>query len=70
MGTKNNPKNRAKNVEKVIYEEKEIEPVFYHGKHAGHGNFMAARFVGSTSLVQDQTGTPLPWKKVIELIKK
>lgn len=70
MGTKNNPKNRAKNVEKITYEGKEIEPVFYHGKHAGHGNFIAARHVGSNSLVQDQNNIPMPWKKVMELIKK
>ncbi len=64
MGTKNNPKNRAK-VEKKKFNGKEIEPIYYHGVHVGHGKYMAARYVGTTiSLVVDANNKPLPWKAV------
>ena len=39
MGTKNNPKNRVKNVAKRKFNDKEIEPVYYYGVHAGHGKW-------------------------------
>ncbi len=41
MGTKNNPKNRAKNIEKKKFNGKEVEPVLYNGSHVGHGKYIA-----------------------------
>lgn len=68
MGTKNNPKNRVKTVEKIKFQDKEIEPIFYYGKHANHGNYMAARYCGSNLLVLDENNVPMPWKKIMALI--
>ncbi len=64
MGTKNNPKNRTKVIKKREYNGKEIEPIFYYGKHSGHGNYMAARYIGTNDLALDEKQAPLPWKKV------
>jgi hypothetical protein len=65
MGTKNNPKNRVKNVEKKKYNGKEVEPIYYYGVHAGHGKYMAARYVGtSTQLVVNSENRPLSWSEV------
>jgi hypothetical protein len=61
MGTKNNPKNRVKNVEKKKINGKEVEPVYYYGVHAGHGKYMAAKLAGSTQLVVDAAGRPVQW---------
>ncbi len=66
MGTKNNPKNRVKSVEKKKHNGKEIEPVYYYGVHAGHGKYMAAKYVGTTTgLVVDDSGRPLNWDQVV-----
>ncbi len=64
MGTKNNPKNRAKGAEKKKYDGKEIEPIYYHGVHAGHGKYMAAKFAGSTNLVLNSSNKPLQWEEI------
>jgi len=64
MGTKNNPKNR-KAVEKKKHNGKDIEPIMYHGVHAGHGKYMAAKYSGSTQIVVDTSGKPLQWEEVI-----
>ena len=65
MGTKNNPKNRAKAVEKKKFNGKEVEPIYYYGVHAGHGKYMAARYAGtSTQLVVDATNKPITWSEV------
>jgi hypothetical protein len=61
MGTKNNPKNRVKNVEKKKFNDKEIEPIYYHGAHANHGNYMAAKYSGTFELVVDNEKKPIPW---------
>jgi len=67
MGTKNNPKNRVKSVEKKKFNGKEVEPIFYYGVHAGHGKYMAARYIGTPSgLVVDSQNKPLPWAVVSE----
>lgn len=65
MGTKNNPKNR-KAVEKQKYKGKEIEPVYYCGNNSGHGNYMAAKYSGSSaaSLIADSSGKPLQWEQL------
>lgn len=64
MGTKNNPKNRVKNVEKKKHNGKEVEPIYYYGVHAGHGKYMAAKYAGSTQLVVDTAHKPLPWDQI------
>lgn len=61
MGTKNNPKNRVKNIEKKKYKGKDVEPVFYYGVHAGHGKYMSAKYAGSSQLAVDETGKPINW---------
>jgi hypothetical protein len=64
MGTKNNPKNRVKNVEKKKFNGKEIEPTYYYGVHAGHGKYMAAKYAGSTQLVLNESNKPMQWDEV------
>lgn len=64
MGTKNNPKNRVKNVEKKKFNGKEIEPVYYYGVHAGHGKYMAAKYAGSTQLAVNAAQKPLQWDEI------
>lgn len=64
MGTKNNPKNRGKAIEKKKFNGKEIEPVYYYGVHAGHGKYMAAKYAGSTQLVLDSANKPMQWEEV------
>lgn len=61
MGTKNNPKNRVKVVEKKKHDGKEVEPVLYYGMHNGHGKYIAAKYVGTTNLVCGADGKPTPW---------
>jgi hypothetical protein len=64
MGTKNNPKNRVKNVEKKKYNGKEVEPIYYHGVHVGHGKYMAAKYAGSMQLVLNENNEPIQWNKI------
>ncbi len=66
MGTKNNPKNRVKNLEKKKHNGKEVEPIYYYGVHAGHGHgkYMAAKYAGSTQLVLDSAGKPVQWDAI------
>ncbi len=61
MGTKNNPKNRAKASEKKKHDGKELEPILYYGIHSGHGKYVAAKYAGSTNIVCDESGKPVPW---------
>ncbi|NBV05711.1 MAG: hypothetical protein EBS06_00540 [Proteobacteria bacterium] len=63
MGTKNNPKNRVKNVEKKKHNGKDVEPVYYSGVHAGHGKYMAAKYAGTTQLVAGN-GKPMQWDEL------
>lgn len=64
MGTKNNPKNRAKTIEKKKHDGKEVDPVYYYGVHAGHGKYMAAKYNGTTEIVVGEDGKPLLWDQV------
>jgi len=64
MGTKNNPKNRVKNVEKKKFNGKEIEPVYYYGVRVNHGKYMAAKYAGSTQLVVGSDNKPLQWSEI------
>ncbi|MDA9231398.1 hypothetical protein N9O56_02385 [Rickettsiales bacterium] len=61
MGTKNNPKNRAKAIEKKKHDGKDLEPILYSGIHSGHGKYVAAKYAGTTNIVNDETGKPIPW---------
>ncbi|NBR95160.1 MAG: hypothetical protein EBT55_02485 [Proteobacteria bacterium] len=63
MGTKNNPKNR-KVLQKRKFQGKEIEPTYYQGNYAGHGNYMSAKYSNTTQLVIDQNGLPMHWKNI------
>lgn len=65
MGTKNNPKNRGIEGAKKMLKGKELEPVMYYGKYAGHGNYMAGRFVKTNDMVYDKDGKPLQWSEII-----
>ena len=66
MGTKNNPKNRAKNIEKKKFKGKEIEPIYYYGVGAGHGKYMAAKYISTTQLVLGADNVPLQWSQLDE----
>lgn len=67
MGTKNNPKNRVKNLEKKKFNGKEIEPVYYYGVHAGHGKYMAAKYAGAgIQLVVDSSNRPMQWEEIAQ----
>jgi hypothetical protein len=61
MGTKNNPKNRAKGIEKKKHDGKEIEPILYYGIHCGHGKYIAAKYSGSNNMICDENKKPTPW---------
>ena len=64
MGTKNNPKNRSKKLDKKKFNDKEVEPVYYYGVHAGHGKYMAAKYAGSNQLVVNAEQKPLQWVSI------
>ena len=64
MGTKNNPKNRGKVIEKKKHNGKEVEPVLYVGNHAGHGKYIAGKYAGTANLIADKSGKPLPWESI------
>jgi hypothetical protein len=65
MGTKNNPKNRGGGVENKKFQNgKELEPVKYCGRHAGHGNYIAGRVVKSNDMICDASGKPLLWEEI------
>jgi hypothetical protein len=65
MGTKNNPKNRGKNNQKRKFNGKEIEPVLYYGNAAGHGKYMAAKYIGTTQLVfLPNVTSPAEWSQL------
>ena len=66
MGTKNNPKNRAKNIEKKKFKGKEVEPIYYYGVRVGHGKYMAAKYINTTQLVLGADNIPLQWSQLDE----
>ena len=45
-----------------MLDAKEVRPVKYFGKHAGHGTFMAGPVDGE--LVVDSAGRPKPYKTI------
>ena len=64
MGTKNNPKNRVKTVEKKKHNGKEVEPIYYYGVHAGHGKYMSAKYAGTAQVVLDEALKPILWDQL------
>ncbi len=66
MGTKNNPKNRAKNIEKKKFKGKDVEPIYYCGVRIGHGKYMAAKYISTTQLVLGADNVPLQWSQLDE----
>ncbi len=65
MGTKNNPKNRVKNIEKKKHNGKDVEPAYYCGVHAGHGKYMAAKYAGTLQLVTGEgSAKPMQWSEI------
>lgn len=64
MGTKNNPKNRGKVIEKKTHQGKEIEPVLYYGTHANHGKYITGKLSGTSQIVRDSAGKPIPWGEI------
>lgn len=63
MATKNNPQNRGENTGVKKVNGKEIKPVFYIGKHLGHGNYMAGQSENG-QMILDSKGIPLPFSKI------
>jgi len=61
--SKNSRKNKQIN-EKKKFNGKEIDPIFYYGVHAGHGKYVSAKFSGTSNLVTDESGRPLPWDEI------
>ena len=64
MGTKNNPKNRGKVLEKKKHNGKEVDPIYYYGVHAGHGKYMAAKYAGSNQLATGEGDKPVQWEEL------
>ncbi len=65
MARKGQSRPAGRSVKKNSYRVrngKEVRPVKYFGKHAGHGTFMAGTVDGE--LVVDSTGRPLPYKTI------
>ena len=49
-------------LESGVRNGKEVRPVKYFGKNAGHGTYMAGSIDGQ--LVTDSTGRPIPYKAI------
>lgn len=63
MGSKNNPAARgtAGGIKKI--NGKVVKPVFYVGKYAGHGNYMAGQFEDGKMI--EASGVPTPFADII-----
>lgn len=63
MGSKNNPAARgtAGGIKKL--NGKVVKPVFYVGKYAGHGNYMAGQFEDGSIIAT--AGVPTPFADII-----
>lgn len=64
MGTKNNPKNRAKGNDKTLYNGKEVTPVKFHGSNRGLPNMIAAVYAGTSDVIFNKNGKPISWKDI------
>lgn len=47
---------------KRYLQDNAVSPIWYHGSHQGHGNYMAGTCNGET--VCDKTGKPVPFKQI------
>lgn len=63
MGSKNNPAARgtAGGIKKLG--GKVVKPVYYVGKYAGHGNYMAGQFEDGKMI--ETAGVPTPFADII-----
>jgi len=64
MATKNNPKNKGLSGGKKFFNGKEVEPIKYIGTYAGHGKYMAAKYLKTTDVVMDPSGKPIAWSSI------
>lgn len=64
MSSKNNPKNRQNFITYRQYNGKVVKPVYYIGKHKGHGNYMAAIDDGGNMVLDPGTKIPVPYNKI------
>lgn len=62
MGTKNNPANRGKVIEKT-FNGKVVKPVMYVGGAVGHGKYMAIQF-DDGKMAADEDGKPVMWDAI------
>ena len=58
MGSKNNPAARGTTGGIKKIGGKVIKPVFYVGKYAGHGNYMAGQFEDGKMIMSGEVPTP------------
>ncbi len=63
MGSKNNPAARGTTGGIKKLGGKVVKPVFYVGKYAGHGNYMAGQFEDGKMI--ESSGVPTPFADII-----
>ena len=61
--SKNNPEKRGKSTVLRKYQGQTVKPVYYFGKHKGHGNYIAAQYEDG-KLAVDAYGRPVPYQNV------
>jgi hypothetical protein len=64
MSSKNNPENRGQAQVQKKYNGKVIKPVYYVGKHKGHGNYMAAQYESGDVVLHPVTKKPLSYAEI------
>lgn len=64
MSSKNNPKNRQAFDTYRKYNGKTVKPVYYIGKHKGHGNYIAAMDEAGNMVLDPSTKAPIPYQKI------
>lgn len=64
MSSKNNPKNRQAFDTFRKFNGKTVKPIFYYGKHKGHGNYIAAIDDGGNMILDKATKKPIPYKNI------
>ena len=63
MGSKNNPAARGTTGGIKKLGGKVVKPVYYVGKYAGHGNYMAGQFDNGQMI--ESAGVPTPFADII-----
>lgn len=64
MSSKNNPKNRQLFDTHRKYKGQTVKPIYYFGKHNGHGNYIAAVDDGGNMIVDPSTKKPIPYQNI------